>query len=106
MIVALLLVGGAVLVHHAQAYGISGVFMGTGLAAVVDAHAPVASLLSLFEGGRLSADNLLMGLMVALSVNGTTRTIAAWVTGGARFAMGVGGSLLVNVLVGWAWVLA
>lgn len=106
MIVALLLVGGAVLVHHAQAYGISGVFMGTGLAAVVDAHAPVASLLSLFEGGRLSADNLLMGLMVALSVNGTTRTIAAWVTGGTRFAMGVGGSLLVNVLVGWAWVLA
>ena len=106
VIVALLLVGGAVLVHHAQVYGISGVFMGTGLAAVVDAHAPVASLLSLFEGGRLSADNLLIGLMVALSVNGTTRAIAALVTGGPRFAMGVGGSLLVNVLVGWAWVLA
>ena len=106
MIVALLLVGGAVLVHSAQAYGVSGVFMGTGLAAVADAHAPVASLLSLFEGGRLSADHLLIGLMVALSVNGATRTIAALVTGGPRFAMGVGGSLLVNVLVGWAWVLA
>jgi uncharacterized membrane protein (DUF4010 family) len=106
VIVALLLVGGAVLVHGAQAYGVSGVFMGTGLAAVADAHAPVASLLSLFEGGRLSADHLLIGLMVALSVNGTTRTIAALVTGGARFAMGVGGSLLVNVLVGWAWVMA
>ena len=106
VIVALLLVGGAVLVHSAQAYGVSGVFMGTGLAAVADAHAPVASLLSLFEGGRLSADHLLIGLMVALSVNGATRTIAALVTGGPRFAMGVGGSLLVNVLVGWAWVLA
>ncbi|HRH27738.1 MAG TPA: MgtC/SapB family protein [Aquabacterium sp.] len=106
VIVALLLVGGAVLVHGAQAYGVSGVFMGTGLAAVADAHAPVASLLSLFEGGRLSADHLLIGLMVALSVNGATRTIAALVTGGPRFAMGVGGSLLVNVLVGWAWVLA
>lgn len=104
-LVAGLLMGGALLVNLARQHGVAGLMLGTGVAAIADAHAPMASLMSLFGAGHLSAPNLRMGLLVALSVNGVTRSAAAFVAGGARFGWGVTLALAVNLVVVWGYAL-
>lgn len=104
LMVSALLVGGAVLVNWARSQGVSGLLLGTAVAAVADAHAPMASLLSMFEAGRVQAPALLMGLMVAISVNAFTRSVAATLAGGRRFGIGVALALLLNMGSLWAWV--
>lgn len=103
--VALLLVVGALVVSFAQQRGVSGLLVGTGIAAIADAQAPMASVLAMFGAGTLPAQYLLMALMVALTVNSTTRSIVAFVSGGARFGAVVAGVLALNMAVGWAWVM-
>ncbi len=103
--VAGLLMGGAVLVNLARQHGMAGLMLGTGVAAIADAHAPMASLMSLFGAGHLSAPNLRMGVLVALSVNGVTRSAAAFVAGGPRFGWGVMLALAANLVVVWAYAL-
>ncbi|HEX5355342.1 MAG TPA: DUF4010 domain-containing protein [Aquabacterium sp.] len=102
--VTMLLVGGAVLVSLAQQQGVGGLLMGTALAALADAHAPMASLMGLFGAGHLSQAHLLWGLMVALSANAVTRTGVALTSGGQRFGLGVGLALALNLLCAGAWV--
>lgn len=104
-LVAGLLLGGAVLVSLARQHGMAGLMLGTALAAVADAHAPMATLMSLFGAGQLSATNLMVGLLVALSVNGVTRSAAAVLAGGWRFGLVVALVLALNMAVAWAFVL-
>lgn len=104
VMVALLLVGGAIVVSYAQKQGVGGLLLGTGVAAIADAQAPMASLLAMYGAGTLPAGHLLMGLMVALTVNSTTRGSVAWVSGGWRFGVVVSGALALNMAMGWAWV--
>lgn len=104
MSVTLLLVGGAVLVSLAQQQGVGGLMIGTALAALADAHAPMASLTSLFGAGHLSLAHLQWGLMVALAANALTRTGVALTSGGQRFGLGVGLALALNLLCAGAWV--
>ena len=106
LMVAALLLGGAVLVNWAQQRGLTGLLVGTGLAALADAHAPMASLVSLFGAGQLNAPQLFLGVMVALSANALTRGTVAWVSGGWRFGSGVALALGANLMVAWTWVLA
>lgn len=103
-LVAALLLGGAVLVNLAQQHGVAGLMVGTALAAVADAHAPMASLMSLAGAGRLTTDHLMVGLLVAVSVNGVTRSVVALTAGGWRFGSGVALALLTNALAAWAFV--
>lgn len=105
VMVAALLLGGAVLVNWAQQRGMTGLLLGTGVAALADAHAPMASLMALFGAGRLTATQLFLGAMVAISANGLTRSAVAWLSGGWRFGTGVALALLLNLAVAWAWVL-
>jgi uncharacterized membrane protein (DUF4010 family) len=104
VMVAALLVGGAIVVSYAQQRGVGGLLLGTGVAAIADAQAPMASLLAMYGAGTLPAGHLLMGLMVALSVNSTTRGTVACVSGGWRFGVVVAGALALNMAIGWAWV--
>lgn len=104
VMVALLLVGGALVVSYAQKQGVGGLLLGTGVAAIADAQAPMASLLAMYGAGTLPAEHLLMGLMVALSVNSTTRGTVACVSGGWRFGVVVAAALAANMVMGWAWV--
>ena len=104
LMVAGLLLGGAILVNWAQQRGMTSLLMGIGVAALADAHAPMASLLSLFGAGHLSHDHLILGIMVAMSANAITRSTVAVVSGGWRFGAGVAFALGLNLLVGWAWV--
>lgn len=104
VMVALLLVCGALLVSYAQRQGVEGLMLGTAVAAIADAQAPMASLMAMYGADTLPASHLLMGLMVALSVNSTTRATVACVAGGWRFGAVVAGALALNMATGWAWV--
>ncbi|MFN3888515.1 MAG: MgtC/SapB family protein [Aquabacterium sp.] len=101
LVVTGLLVGAALLVTAAERYGAQGLMVVTAVAAVADAHAPVASLLAATGAGELSPHHLLMGILVAISVNSVTRSAAATGAGGLRFGTGVAMALVVNLLVAW-----
>lgn len=101
---AALLLAGAVVVSLAQQYGVGGLLWGAAVAALADAHAPMASLLSLYGAGQLSVSHLMTGLMVAVSANALTRAGAATLSGGRRFGLGVAAALTVNVLGAWVWL--
>ncbi|OGA80853.1 MAG: hypothetical protein A2711_06735 [Burkholderiales bacterium RIFCSPHIGHO2_01_FULL_63_240] len=101
--VSALLVVGAMLVQWAHARSDAGLLIGVGLAAIADAHAPVAALWGMRDAGGLSANELLHGTLVAISVNAGTRTIAAWAAGGARYAAGIGAALGLSLAVVWGW---
>lgn len=104
MIVAALLVGGAIMVNLAQRWGAGGLLVGTAVAAFADAHAPMASLLALAGSGRIEHAMLITGLLVALAANGATRAGAAYLSGGARFGHVVAGALLLNLLWAGIWL--
>lgn len=101
--VSALLVVGAMLVQWAHARGDTGLLIGVGIAAIADAHAPVAALWGMRDAGGLSANELLHGTLVAISVNAGTRTIAAWAAGGTRYAAGIGAALGLSLAVVWGW---
>lgn len=103
--VSALLLGGTVLVNLAQQHGMAGLLLGTAVAAVADAHAPMATLMSMFGAARFGSAHLLLGLMVALSANAVTRSAAATLSGGWRFGLGVAAALFANLAVAWAYVL-
>lgn len=88
-------------------FGVLGVFGGTVLAALADAHAPIAALASLNAQGGLSVTLLVQGVLAAVMANACTRSLAAWTAGGRRFGAIVAGSLLLStaaaVLVALAW---
>lgn len=101
--VSALLVVGAMLVQWAHARSDTGLLIGVGIAAIADAHAPVAALWGMRDAGGLSANELLHGTLVAISVNAGTRTVAAWAAGGTRYAAGIGAALGLSLAVVWGW---
>lgn len=106
VLVATLLVGGAVLVQWAQQQGSAGLLTATAVAALADAHAPVVALLSLHGAGQLALPLGVAGVLVAVSVNSLTRAVVAAVAGGPRFGMWLASALVANLAVVWgAWFL-
>lgn len=94
LLVALLLGGVALLVGQAQQrFGTSGVLVSASLAALADAHSPVASLLSLFAASTIDAPTLLQGALLAVGTNTVTRLGTAAASGGAAYAWRVGSAL-------------
>lgn len=98
VLIALLLAGVALVVGQAQRlFGTGGVLVSTSLAALGDAHAPIASLLSLFAAGRLDATTLWAGTLLAVGMNTVTRLVTAAVSGGRAYAWRVGTALLAGL---------
>ncbi|TCP09567.1 MgtC/SapB family protein [Caldimonas thermodepolymerans] len=105
LVVAGLLSLVALLVSWAQEhFGASGLYASIALAALADAHAPVASTAALFGAGSIGAATLVLCVLLALSCNAGSRTVVAAVAGGPRYAAAVGASLLASTL--WAWAVA
>ena len=97
LIVAALLAAVAAAVATAQQQlGRLGVLAGTALAALVDAHAPVAALATLQSAGTLTQATLLQGVLLAVAANAATRSLAAFTAGGRRYGAVIGGSLLLS----------
>ena len=104
--VCALLLSGAVLVQWAdQAMPQGGVLLGVGIAAVADAHAPMAALLSMHHAGHIDTQALLQGLLLAIAVNSVTRTSAAALSGGSRYAAGMAVVFGLSLATVGAWSL-
>lgn len=76
-----------------QRYGELGLEAGVAIAALADAHAPVASLASLHAAGTIDAGLLVRGVLLAVAVNTASRCVVAAVSGGTRYALRVGAGL-------------
>ncbi len=109
IVVALTLGVVALGVGNAQRhYGDAGLGLSVALAALLDAHAPVASLASLHAAGELSTEQMLRGVLLAVSANTLTRCGVAAVAGGRAYALRVGAALAVSLALAWAaawWLL-
>ncbi len=105
--VALLLTVVTLGVSWAQGrFGITGALTGTALAALADAHAPIASLAALFGTGSIEPRTWLLGVLTAISANSVTRAVVAQVAGGLRFAGAVAPALGLQLAAAWALYLA
>jgi uncharacterized membrane protein (DUF4010 family) len=97
LLVTLVLAAVSLLVGWAQRHhGSAGVLLGSAVAALTDAHAPVAALAALQAGGQLDMDTLLRGILVAVAANAVTRSVTAFVAGGVDFGLRVAASLLLS----------
>lgn len=102
-LVALALALVSILVGTAQRhFGSAGLNISVALAALVDAHAPVASLASLHAAGSLATERFVRGALIAVSANTLSRCALAWISGGRSFAWRVGAALLASLAFAWA----
>ena len=62
------------------------------------------SLSALFAAGGLTARELVLGVLLAVSSNSGTRLVTAFVSGGSRFGMQLAAVLAIGL--GSAWVAA
>jgi uncharacterized membrane protein (DUF4010 family) len=98
LLVALLLAGVALGVAQAQQhFGRGGVLASAALAALADAHSPIASLLALFAAQRIDGPLLVAGTLLALTTNTGTRLVTAFVCGGGAYALRTGSALVAGL---------
>lgn len=90
-----------------QWFGNAGLHLGIAIAALADAHAPVASLAALHSAHHLPAQGVLQGTLIAITVNSITRCVVAAVSGGRAYAQRVGTALAASLLLAGAtmWML-
>jgi len=77
-------------------YGGAGLLIGTGLAALADAHSPVATLATLQAAGQVDSHTLVHGTLLAVAANALTRAGTAALAGGGAYARRVALSLLMS----------
>ncbi|OIQ88792.1 MgtC family protein [mine drainage metagenome] len=97
MIAVVLLVSAAFKVWFGQA----GLVVASGLAGLADVHATTISVASLTAAGRLSAESAVLPILVAFSVNATSKAVAAVISGGKAFARPVIIGLILQVSAIW-----
>jgi uncharacterized membrane protein (DUF4010 family) len=104
-LVAVVLTLVSVLVDWAQQrFGAGGVLVGSAIGALADAHASIAALGALQSGGQLELQAALLGVLVAVTTNATSRCVVAFVAGGAGFGLRVSASLGASTGAAWlAW---
>jgi uncharacterized membrane protein (DUF4010 family) len=85
-----------------QRFGNMGLGAGVALAALVDAHAPIASLAALHAAGTLATPTLVGGALLSVSANTLVRCIVAAVAGGRDYGLRVAASLLASAALAWA----
>lgn len=90
-----------------QWFGNAGLHLGIAIAALADAHAPVATLAALHAAHHLPAQGVLQGTLIAIAVNSVTRCVVAAISGGRAYAQRVGAALAASLLLAGAtmWAL-
>lgn len=102
---------GTVLIASAaltQWLGTAGVTLAAGLAGFADAQSGAVSTASMVAAGRLSRDQAVIPVLVALTTNTVTKLLFAWTAGGARYATQLAPGLLLILAAAWsgAWLQA
>ena len=83
-------------------FGPSAAVIGTALAGFIDVHASMASVCAIVQSGRLDAAQAVMPVLLGFSANTMSKAIAAFVSGGAAFALRVLPGLLLLLAVVWS----
>lgn len=104
LLVAGLLLGVSIAVGALrQHFGTEGLLAGTAVAALADAHAPMAAAFGLHAQGAVSVREALTALLVASAVNSASRSVVAFASGGrgygTRVAAALGASWAAAMLV-------
>ncbi len=87
-------------------YGASAAGAAAAFAGFVDVHAAAASAVSLAAGGKIPPGGVLLPVLIAWTTNSISKFVAAWGTGGRRYALRVGAGLLALAAAVWApWLL-
>lgn len=85
-------------------FGEAGLVVASGIAGLADAHASAISVASLAAAGKLSPQAAVLPILVAFSVNATSKTIVAIVSGNKVFAWQVAPGLMIQLASVWlAW---
>ena len=82
--------------------GTAGVVVGTGVAGFADSQSAAAGASSLAAAGRISAEDAVVPVLVALSTNTVSKMVVAWVLGKRRFAVPVWIGLVLVLGAAWA----
>jgi uncharacterized membrane protein (DUF4010 family) len=94
LIVAALLLGVSMAVAALRRhFGTEGLLAGTAVAALADAHAPMAAAFGLHAQGALGAHEALAALLVASAVNSASRSVVAFASGGRGYGARVAAAL-------------
>lgn len=88
-------------------FGQAGLVFASGVAGLADVHASTISVASLAAAGNLSAENAVIPILVAFSVNAFSKVVVAIVSGGKAFSSQVIPGLLIQVSATWLgwWLL-
>lgn len=105
IVAGLLLIVSAAVAWAQGQFGSSGLWAGTALAALADAHAPIAAAFALHQAGTLAAGDTLRAALLAVSVNTASRCAVAVIAGGPRYAWRVARVLLLSAAAAWAALL-
>ncbi len=105
-VVALLSVVAVVVGWAQQRFGDAGLWAGTALSALADAHASVVALGALNSAGQLAPAQVVTGVLVAVGANAGTRSVTAFVAGGRAYGAAVAVALLLSTAAATAvaWV--
>jgi uncharacterized membrane protein (DUF4010 family) len=93
LVAVLLLVVSAAVSWLRARFGTEGLLAGAALAALADAHSPIAAAFGLHAAGTIEARDALHVLLVAIGVNTASRSVVALMAGGARFGLRVAAGL-------------
>ncbi len=85
-----------------QTYGQAGLLAATALAGFADTHAPAVSVATLVGSGALTADHAALPILLAMTTNTISKSLAAFSAGGRRFALAVVPGLLLVAAAAWA----
>jgi len=96
-VAGLLLAVAAMVAWTRAQFGSGGLWIGTALAALADAHAPIAAGLSMHHVGNIAAGDALRAVLLAIGINTVSRTVVATFAGGARYGLRVAGVLAASV---------
>jgi len=96
LVAALLLVVSAGVSWLQSRFGTQGLLAGAALAALGDAHSPIAAAFGLHASGAIDAASAVHVLLVALGVNTASRCVVAAASGGARYGARVAAGLVAS----------
>ncbi len=82
-------------------YGQRGLWLGAALSGLVDAHAIVPTVASLWGKNQLQPQDALMPLLMALTTNTLSKSVIAWQSGGRAYAQKVSGGVWLTTAAVW-----
>jgi uncharacterized membrane protein (DUF4010 family) len=96
LVAALLLTVSALVGWLRSRYGTQGLLAGTALAALADAHAPIAAAFGMHAQGMAVPRDALAAVLVAVAVNSASRALVAFAAGGAAYGARLSAALVAS----------